>query len=140
MLQGNRRLRFSRLVRLIAALLIAVSQLLLIPLAQAASIPSNFFFVIDQQGVNDQPNQKDLTEMGRDDQSDPNYLKIFWSWDDTSFSSQRGDACALFDSDGDGNVNFAVCGEVQNSGSAVVQSATSPTVWSCNDARTDRCS
>ncbi len=105
-------------------------------------IPPNFFYVIDQQGANDNPGQKDLTMMGRDD-SDTEYLKVFWNWDDVDFQSQTGDACALFDSDGDGNINLAVCGEVQNgpgyTSSNPVILFVSVKAYSCLDSRNDRC-
>ncbi|MEX0682833.1 MAG: hypothetical protein WD472_05200, partial [Dehalococcoidia bacterium] len=102
-----------------------------------------FFVVVDQQGANDVPAQSDLTRMGRDD-SDASYLKLFWSWDSTdqwNGTGQTGDACSLFDTDGDGNVNFAVCGEIHNtSASVIVQGSNpSPTVWVCTDAKNDRC-
>ena len=67
------------------------------------TIPYTFFSVTDQQGANDQPAQSDLTHMGRDN-SDPYYYKIFWSWDSIdqwTGTGSTGDACALFDSDGD---------------------------------------
>src|SRR5262245_20554120 len=66
-----------------------------------AVVPPAWFSVIDQGGANDQPGQKDLTRLGRNDQ-DPDYYNLYWSWDETDFHGQRGDACALFDSDGDG--------------------------------------
>ena len=107
-------------------------------------IPPNFFAVKDQQGGNDQPGQKDLTQMGRDE-SDPYYYKLFWSWDETAAwtgSGNTGDACALFDSDGDGNINFAVCGQITNPGgnsNLVNQTALSPLPYSCNNTKSDRC-
>ena len=107
-------------------------------------IPPNFFAVKDQQGGNDQPGQKDLTQMGRDE-SDPYYYKLFWSWDETAAwtgSGNTGDACALFDSDGDGNINFAVCGQITNPGgnpNLVNQTALSTRPYSCNNTKSDRC-
>jgi len=108
------------------------------------TIPANFFTVIDQQGSNDQPGQKDLTRLGRDN-TDPNYYNLYWSWDETAALTSNvntGDACALFDSDGDGNINFAICGEVYNPGgdaTQVAQTAGSPYVYSCSDNKNDRC-
>ena len=108
------------------------------------TIPYTFFSVTDQQGANDQPAQSDLTHMGRDN-SDPYYYKIFWSWDSIdqwTGTGSTGDACALFDSDGDGKVNYAVCGQITNQNAnpnVVVQTTGSPFAFSCNNARTDRC-
>ena len=61
------------------ALIVATSHDSLLTASLAISpIPANFFAVKDQQGANDQPGQKDLTQMGRDE-SDPYYYKLFWS-------------------------------------------------------------
>ena len=109
--------------------------------ASAVAIPSSFFTVKDQHGANDHPSQGDLTQMGRDD-SDGSMYKLFWSWDATHFASQRGDACALFDSDADGNINQVVCVQISNpssSPSVVTQTAGSPYRFTCSDARNDRC-
>ena len=99
------------------AALVATLAMLAITGTASAAIPSSFFTVIDQQGVNDvNADQNDLTQMGRDD-SDAAMYKLFWSWDSTSHwtgNGQTGDACALFDSDGDGNVNYAVCARISN--------------------------
>ena len=82
------------------------------------SIPSNFFVVTDQQGANDVPAQSDLTQMGRDD-TDATTYKLFWSWDQTdqwTGTGQTGDACALFDNDGDTNINFVMCVRMEKPG------------------------
>src|SRR5438876_7439101 len=112
-------------------------------LMSSLTIPS-FFTVLDQQGANDVPYQSDLTQMGRDD-SDPSYYQIFWSWDSIDMwtgNGQTGDACALFDSDGDSNINYAVCGQITNlngNPNLVVQTTGSPFAFSCNNKRADRC-
>jgi len=112
---------------------------------QAVTIPANYFVVIDQGGANDvNAAQADLTQLGRDD-SDPSVYKLFWSWDATNVwtgTGQTGDACALFDSDGDGNINFNVCGQITNfqaNPNLVTQTSGSPFVFSCNDTKNDRC-
>src|SRR5438093_995913 len=110
------------------------------------TIPYSFFAVLDQQGANEKgvQSQSDLTQMGRDN-SDPNYYQIFWSWDSIDLwtgSGATGDACALFDNDGDGKINYAVCGEITNQNgnpNVVVQTTGSPFAFSCNNTRTDRC-
>ena len=129
---------------LLAALVAALAMLALTGTASAA-IPASFFTVVDQQGVNDvNSDQVDLTQMGRDD-SDAAMYKLFWSWDSTSQwlgNGQTGDACALFDSNGDGNVNFAVCARISNPVDATHANLTadSPLFFSCDDAKNDRCS
>jgi uncharacterized repeat protein (TIGR01451 family) len=113
------------------------------------TIPTNFFTVVDAGGPNDEVSQSDLTQMGRDD-TDPTVYKLFWSWDSTddwTGTGQTGDACALFDSDGDGNINQAICVRINNPNAnpAIVSQVVgatdgdSPFVWTCSDAKPDRC-
>ena len=113
------------------------------------SIPSNFFTVVDQQGANDiNTEQSDLTQFGRDD-TDVTKYKMFWSWDSINSwtgTGQTGDACALFDNDGDGKINFAACARVANVNAdpnniqLVQMDATHPVyLWSCSDSKNDRC-
>ena len=107
------------------------------------TIPSNFFSVVDSGGPNDiNSQQNDLTRMGRDDTNAGTY-QLFWSWDATDFSAQAGNACALFDTNGNGYIDFAVCAEVHNvpagETKVVEQSTGSPLAVSCNDKKSDRC-
>src|SRR6478736_1513739 len=111
----------------------------------SAQFPGNYTMVVDQGGPNDvNSSQVDLTQFGRDN-SDPNRFKLLWSWDatdDWTGTGATGDACALFDGDGDGRVNFAVCASIQNPGgnpNAVMQVVGSPYAYTCNNARLDRC-
>ena len=121
-----------------------LTPLLVGAVATGAEIPANFLVVEDQQGANDvNSDQVDLTLMGRDD-STAGFSKYVWNWDSTDSwtgSGQTGDACALYDTDGDGNINFAICVRVQNTNpTTVVKTADSPFVFSCSDTRSDRCS
>ena len=115
----------------------------------ATSIPANFFTISDQQGANDvNSEQVDLTQFGRDD-SDATKFKLFWSWDSHDSwtgTGQTGDACALFDNDGDTKINFAICARVTNLDAnpedvrLVQQDATHPVfAFECSDAKNDRC-
>jgi uncharacterized repeat protein (TIGR01451 family) len=110
--------------------------------ALVSTIPSHYFTVVDSGGVNDENggSQLELTQMGRDD-TDASFYQLFWSWDATDFTSQTGDACALFDSDGDGKVDYNVCAQVQNGSTSgtIVQTNASPTAHSCDNKWTDRC-
>ena len=81
-----------------------ISLLALTPYPAAAQVCTN-----DQQGPDDEPGQKDLNQfcnlgpcVGGNSYS--------WNFDDTNWTgTNTGDACALFDTDGDGNANRAVC-------------------------------
>ena len=88
----------------------------------ATAIPSNYLSVVDQGRANDvNAAQVDLTRFGRDD-SNASLYKLFWSWDATdqwTGTGQTGDACALFDSNGDGKVDtweYYVKGALQKVG------------------------
>src|SRR5437667_651350 len=83
---------------------VGASRMLASPTLPTLVLPTTWFLtVIDQGGVNDVgsvDNQNDMTQMGRDD--DDNWLHLYWSWDNASWSGgNKGDACALLDSDGD---------------------------------------
>jgi len=119
-----------------------------IPSPLITTIPAGYFTVTDSDGANDVPAQSDLTQMGRID-TDTSVYKLFWSWDEIdqwTGTGQTGDACALFDNDGDGKINFVVCARVSNTNAdptvveLVPQDATHPVyLFSCSDAKNDRC-
>jgi prealbumin domain-containing protein len=93
-----------------------------------------FSFTADVQGANDQPGQKDLTAHAT--YLTLNDLYVGWKWDDTGLSgTNTGDGCALFDTDGDGKVNGALC--VTISGAAATWQSTR--VYTCGDTKNDRC-
>jgi uncharacterized repeat protein (TIGR01451 family) len=141
---SNHRHRNTRARAALIALL-ALSCCGVLAGAAQAAIPANYLTVVDQGGANDvNASQVDLTQFGRDD-SDASTYKLLWSWDatdDWTGAGQTGDACALFDTDGDGDVNFVVCAQIENPGadaSVVTQVAGSPYAFSCSDAKNDRC-
>lgn len=93
----------------------------------------------DMQGANDEPGQKDLTEFCRDDDGGaPTYdFLVTWNWDDSAWpGNNTGDACALFDTDGDAFANYALCVTVSHDPAE----AMSVREYSCGDDRPDRCS
>jgi len=100
----------------------------------------------DVDGANDEPNQKDLTRFCKGLASDFTSCAagsfdfgINWNWDDTALSgTNTGDACALFDTDGDSNTNFALCVTIGGSPAAQL-TAVSPRLYSCGNTRPDRC-
>ena len=133
----------------LALFLLALVVLLSVTVASAVGI-------VDDGGANDAVGQNDLTRLAYDD-TDPDFLDVQWSWDEPSAITGGGqavNACAMFDTDGDGNVNYSLCVEVSED-----QDPTSPTfgqlvishppppdgdTWfphwiECSDAKDDRC-
>jgi hypothetical protein len=116
--------------RLAVVFALAASALTL-SLLFAIDPPPPYFIVNDLDGANDEPGQKDINSMGRyDDDTAPGYLDFFWSWDESISGGSTLDACGLFDSDGDANANFAICGQVGSNNKLV---AGSPKAYSCQD-------
>jgi len=77
--------------------------------------------------ANDFPGQKDLTQLCVGEVNN-GYLSVTWNWDEISSSGNNGiDACSLYDTNGNGNVDYAVC--VQWKGERVIQEPL--TVYSC---------
>ncbi|MGH2536810.1 MAG: hypothetical protein ACRDHL_05405, partial [Candidatus Promineifilaceae bacterium] len=67
--------------------------------------------IIDQQGADDEPGQKDLNALCQDVEPDPPAdltARIFWDQDGWT-GNNTGDACILFDTDADNNANYALC-------------------------------
>src|SRR5687768_1878355 len=128
---GDSRKSRSRfmLVMVVASLLAVGVAVFAFSAVQAALVCTN-----DTAGANDEPGQKDLTQLCIDNAGLPTSLTISWNWDEISVSGNNTlDACALFDTDGDGNVNFSLC---------VTDPTDDPitvTLYSCGDAAADRC-
>lgn len=92
--------------------------------------------VNDSAGANDLSGQKDLTKMCQDTTSSSGTLNITWDWDDIEWNgANTGDACSLYDTDGDGRANYSLC-VVVGGDPAVYQSTR---LYACNDSRADRC-
>lgn len=131
-------MQITRLIRLAGALfavLVVLGALSLLPGNQspAEAAPS---CVNDDRGANDVPGQKDLTQMCFEAPVSGSQ-SITWNWDELGTSGNNTlDACALFDTDGDGKANYAVCGVTLGNPAAVQDTIT----YTCNDTRSDRCS
>ncbi|MEX2557216.1 MAG: choice-of-anchor P family protein [Actinomycetota bacterium] len=124
------------IARLVAVLLVALVGATFAPLPVLAA-PIVF---IDEGGANDNdgPGQKDLTRHTVDTAGLPNTIAVTWNWDIVTISGNNtADGCALFDTDGDGLANSALC--VTWGGSTPTQIAGSPRLFTCNDTRADRC-
>ena len=114
---------------------LAISAVLLALITGIALAIDAFVPINDVDGANDEPNQKDLTKLEVDD-SHAGVVHVTWNWDEvTGFSGNNtGDACALYDTDGDGLVNYALCVTIEDdAGGIPVQTSDSPRLYSCDE-------
>jgi prealbumin domain-containing protein len=137
---GGKRRRSLRWLLPLVVLLITLSVSVFTQAGGAVlsvSNPPAFTFVNDEQGADDQPGQKDLSAQAVAVPA-PGDLWVAWKWDVTSLSGgNTGDACALFDTNTNSKINFAIC--VTIAGNPAVQSGVSPRVYTCGDGKVDRC-
>ena len=129
---GNKRNKLHS--RIILALLVAFLLALGAAVFEASSVLAALSCVNDTAGANDEPGQKDLTQLCVDTSGLPVTLQVTWNWDEISVSGNNTlDACSLYDTDNDGNVNFALCVTDPTDESIAV------TLYTCGDDATDRC-
>ena len=94
--------------------------------------------VPDEDGPNDEPGQKDLTQLTIDYDSAPGVVLVTWNWDETGTSGANTlDACSLFDINENLFVDFALCAITV--GDPAQQAPLSPKAYTCGDDRVDRC-
>jgi uncharacterized repeat protein (TIGR01451 family) len=106
------------------------------PFVVTPKVAAAFSCVDDTSGPNDEPGQKDLTQMCVDYDGQPVSIKTTWNWDERGTTGANTlDACNLFDTDNDGFVNYAVCATTGGT-PAVIQTTTT---YSCGDDSPDRC-
>ena len=98
---------------------------------------------VDVHGPDDAGAQADLSTTSIDYShlldADPT-LFVDWTWDEIDFSGKNtGDACAMFDTTGDGLANYAIC--VTITGNPAVQALDSPRLYECtaNNLSATRC-
>ena len=92
----------------------------------------------DVDGANDKPGQKDLTQMCVDNSVDP--IKIRFNWDEIyGGGANTYDACNMFDTDSDGNVNISFCVTVAANDSTDIMEYKNISLYSCGDDKPDRC-
>jgi hypothetical protein len=121
----------STRVRIVAAVVVVAATLVTVGHPVSASDGSVTF--LDVHGVDDAGAQADLVstavDYGHLDDPDPK-LHVEWNWDETRYSGNNtGDACALFDTTGDGLANYAVC--VSIGGNPAAQLVDSPRLYQC---------
>ena len=121
-------MRGRRAVVGLLALLVAVG------LTFALSALAAPITIVDDGGPDDEVGQKDLNQLTVDSTASP--LAVSWNWDDTAWpGGNTGDACALFDTDGDGLANNVVC--VGVGGDPATQQYIN--LWNCSDNSASRC-
>lgn len=93
--------------------------------------------VVDENGANDEPGQKDLTQLTIDYAGLPASVFVSWNWDEISWSgANTGDGCALFDTDDDLNVDAAICVTITGDPAELFDVR----LYECTaDAKVDRC-
>jgi hypothetical protein len=128
--RGHRRL-------VIAAGVALATTPLLVGGASAYPNTDNYSVTVDQQGIDDVPGQKDLTQQGWTLDVDGDHVDVFFNFDDVvTKGGNTLTGCTLFDSTDDGLANFAMCAITGAKDSTSPQSST---LYSCKDVRTDRC-
>ncbi len=112
----------------------------LLSLLFCTSTQAQLVCTADVQGPNDPSGdgQADITQLCIDESGLPASFELEFSWDDNSFSGNNtGDACVLFDLDGDaaGNIDHALCTSVGGDPGSLV---AGPTFYTCS-GQNDRC-
>jgi|CXWL01.1.fsa_nt_gi hypothetical protein len=91
---------------------------------------------VDEAGSNDVPGQADLTRLTIDGQGTAT-LAVTWQWDVLGTSGNNMlNACALFDSNGGGLANIALCHTTKGNPAVSIDTR----LYLCSDLRADRCS
>ncbi|MBP1619625.1 MAG: putative repeat protein, partial [Acidobacteria bacterium] len=108
-------------------------------LAATSTFTDLLIRLVDDQGPDDEPGQKDLSFMEVDNANGPTRLAVNWGWDDTSFGNlggNTGDGCALFDTNANGFANFSICVVADGNPAQYI----SIRLYRCTaDSRSDRC-
>ena len=142
-MEGNKKAHFTQKFALATTITIAIGFAVMLAAFAVYSAtaalnqnPEAEECIIDVDGANDAPGQKDLTLFCEDTAtSDP--LDITWNWDEVLMTGgNSADACALFDTNNNGLADYALCNAW---GGSQLQEDGYPIVYSCNDTRSDRC-
>ena len=93
-MKASYRSSFARVISLALVFVLVLGAMTVVGVKVANAEVSTF---VDSDGANDEPGQKDITRLTRDQSSiDP--VIITWNWDIISLSgSNTADGCALFD-------------------------------------------
>lgn len=111
-------------------LLAGVILLLLAGVAYAAPA-----VIIDQGGPDDETGQKDLSQLSLDTAGLPGSVVAGWSWDDTAWSGNNtGDACSLWDTNGDKLADYSLCVTVEGLGQY-----QNTVLYTCGNAYSTKC-
>ncbi|HWT56204.1 MAG TPA: SdrD B-like domain-containing protein [Candidatus Microsaccharimonas sp.] len=121
---------------MVVALLAAQTAGAALPFVSNSTVHADQNCTVDTAGANDVPGQKDLTQLCVDYTNSPVSVATTWNWDDAGTQGANTmDACNLFDSNGNGFVDYATC--VGTTGNPA--GFGSLTTYSCSDKSVDRC-
>ncbi len=109
----------------------------------AAAIPIE---LLDDAGPDDEPGQKDLNSLVVDlDPPAPGTINVMWNWDYDQADLSGGnsaDACALIDTDDDGNTNYSLCviwGDDGDDSNGAENGYITTRLYECGDGQSDKC-
>ena len=92
----------------------------------------------DTGGADDAVGQKDLSQFCVNTSASCTGTVFTWQWDDTAWTgTNSGDACALYDTDGNNRADLALC--VSVTGQPAGQAVGSPRFYSCNNSKQFNC-
>ncbi len=94
---------------------------------------------VDTGGPDDwtNPNRNDLSLMQSDSDSSDGSIDVVWQLDDASIGGgEESQGCALYDTDGDGNVNYALCVSLIDDGGSTL---SEPVFYECDDSKNNKC-
>ena len=130
--QHKKRRWFASFVVLALALGVITSTALAVTLTDAPTFTNT---LIDQDGADDEPGQKDLNSHASATDSDGFWVQF--NWDVTGVNGKNtADGCSLFDTGGAvGFVDAAIC----VTGESQALSLQSIVLYTCSDGRIDRC-
>lgn len=134
--------RFSRFSKYIAvfmvvALIAGLGFQFASPLREVlALVESDFTTVVDVDGPDDYPGQKDLNFLQYYYPAPYTKLYLNWGFDNTDWSGNNtGDGCALFDTNNNGFADYAYCSTINGLPATLIYKQ----LWTCGDSRADRC-
>lgn len=131
--------RFSKFIAvfMVVALIAGLGFQFASPLRDVlAWIEADLTTVVDVDGPDDYPGQKDLNFLQYYYPAPYEILYLNWGFDNTDWSGNNtGDGCALFDTNNNGFADYAYCSTINGLPAKLIYKQ----LWTCGDSRADRC-